>query len=212
MINEKSLRLMLREQTAEAHRAIERNSFLLSLQAPELTPEQYCKILERYLGFFRPLERRLAEFRQMALLVSHFDERLRAPALVADLKAMNRSQACIDALADCEMLPNLPADPLLKAAAAIGIVYVLEGSSLGGVMIGKQLSEHEFISPINTEFLAGRREKTGILWQEFLKSLEVAEKKTVELPDPSAILRWRSQAIESAGETFEKMNSWMANG
>ncbi|SMC43381.1 biliverdin-producing heme oxygenase [Moheibacter sediminis] len=57
-------------------------------------------------------------------------------------------------------------------AEALGILYVMEGSSLGGNVIKKQLSQnHEFID-MDFHFFGCYGEKTGEFWKNFKEVLD----------------------------------------
>jgi heme oxygenase len=79
-----------------------------------------------YLGIFQPLETRLAAHTGWAALGIDFDERRRTPALIADIIALGGVVS---------LAPAADEETLQSFEAALGALYVLEGSTLGGKFI-----------------------------------------------------------------------------
>lgn len=122
-----AFRARLRDETRVIHDRIERALPLLNRQ---LTLEEYCGVLERFLGLYEPLERALA-----ASARPHgFRLSCRAARLEADLRSLGRSPARIASVPRCAALPRYG-----SAAEAAGGVYVVEGAALGGQVIGRAL-------------------------------------------------------------------------
>ena len=230
MKNETSLREQLKTQTMAAHDKIELNPVLSGLMAPHLTRETYVRILKRYLGFFRPLEKQMESLDALKAMIPDFNERRRTPALLADLQALGLSESELQDVPDCPSLPNLElvgsdahdsavdsetslgADreaEKFRAARFLATNYVLEGSTLGGSMMSKQLAKHAFLPQASLNFLSGHREKTGVFWQRFIQVLEQADASAAHELDETAFVAWRKAATSAASETFTRMDDWM---
>lgn len=91
-----------------------------------------------------------------------FDVRRRAPCLGADLVALGDDPAST---------PRAPAPPLTGIPEALGFLYVLEGSSLGGKAIEKALSGLG-ADMTGLSFLNPYGAATGERWRAFLAVLE----------------------------------------
>jgi len=97
-------------------------------------------------------------------------ERKRAHWLAADLQALG---------AEPEVAPAL--HPIASAAEAIGCLYVLEGSTLGGQVILPQavrllgVSEHR-----GARFFVGHGERNSRLWTDFLHALNAFNPQSEE--------------------------------
>jgi heme oxygenase len=122
----------LRRLTADDHVRLERR---FDLGARLRTPDAYRQTVERLLGFYTPLERRLGPIAR-SLDGVRYDERRKTPLLAADLNAMR-------APTDPAPLPVAVRLPVIDSpAAAFGVLYVVEGATLGNAVIGGRLREH----------------------------------------------------------------------
>ncbi len=179
----------LRAETRPAHARLEARLRLLD---PGLDRAGYAWYLERFHGFYRPWERRMA-----ALLAEpgFFDERRRLPAIAADLRALGLSAAEIAALPDCRDLPSFE-----TRAAALGGLYVTEGSRLGGQVIARRVAGNLGLAPdAGIAFFASRGADPARLWRDFRAKLarEVA-------PDD------HDAAIAAAQATFAAIEGWLS--
>jgi heme oxygenase (biliverdin-IX-beta and delta-forming) len=115
---------LLKEGTACAHREAE------EILAPKLAGiksyDDYADILQMFYGFFHPLERILAQHISTELLPD-IDQRRSSFFIIMDLKSIGCST---ERLPMCERLPKIS-----SSLAALGAMYVLEGSTLGGRII-----------------------------------------------------------------------------
>ena len=202
----------------KAHDKIEQRPILAQLTSPNLSLVNYVKILKRYLGFFRPLERSLAQDTSLIQLIPDSYDRRRTYTLIADLRALGISESKIADIPDCADFPELAPSFLkvtalvesrLRQARFLGIRYVLEGSTLGGSMMAKKLSLHPFLSAACLNFLSGHREKTGALWQRFVWVLGDLDEKSHSTLPQDEFVQWQAAATLAAAETFSKMDLWM---
>ena len=176
---EGSLRDLLRSGTREEHERLDKG---LDLTAPGLTAERYRRVLERFHGFWAGWEPRVAaELGDDAL----FTPRRRLHLLRDDLRAMG---------AVPEDLSACPPPPIRGRAEAMGSLYVMEGSTLGGRAILKQL-DGLGLPPGSCTYFAGYGAGTGAMWTTFLQRLEAE-------PDTPAVLR-------GAKATFATLADWM---
>jgi heme oxygenase len=121
----------LRRLTAEDHVRLDRR---FDLAARLRTHGTYRQTVERLLGFYTPLEQRLGPVAGSLAGVG-YDERRKAPLLAADLKALGTG-------ADLAPLPVAVRLPVVDSpAAAFGVLYVVEGATLGNAVIGGRLRE-----------------------------------------------------------------------
>ncbi len=130
----------LRDATSARHREVER--LLPAFDA--LTPAGYAAHLAALAGFHLPLEDRLfAAHDWVALGLPDAASRPRAALLEADLRGLGLDPS---ALPRCATLPDLTALP-----RALGAMYVLEGSRLGGQVLARQLAH--IAGQVPTRFL-----------------------------------------------------------
>ncbi|MCR0983226.1 biliverdin-producing heme oxygenase [Roseomonas populi] len=177
-----SIRDRLRAETRPDHDRLENG---LRLADPGLTPARYRAVLERFYGFWAGWEPRLA-----AALGddAFFAPRRRLYLLQDDLRALGIRP---------EGLPACLPPPLRDRGEAMGSLYVMEGSTLGGRVILKRLDEIGLAEGARSYF-AGHGEATGAMWRSFLARLEAE-------PDAEAVLR-------GAKDTFATLADWMLEG
>ena len=176
----------------EAHQDVERR---LRLPDSITSPFEYENCLLRFYQLYLPLERLLAGFSDWPLMGFESPEPCRSIWLAADLSALGVPAECRPVLKEA-YLPALPA-----FANAVGALYVLEGSALGGQFIlpplqrllGKQIAGAD-------AFFRGRGEATGSYWTGFRARLD--EYGTVH-PDQSR------DVVAGAIATFESIGTWM---
>lgn len=157
------LSAQLRTQTACLH---EQTEILLGLPCAIRNVDDYRGWLCRFFGLYEPLEQSLARFNEWG------DHGLTLPSpnhgtcLAADLAAMRVDPANVSR-APSSLLPRLP-----TFAHALGALYVLEGSTLGGQLILRDV-EARIGSQITgaTLFFGGRGTAVGPAWQTFKTAL-----------------------------------------
>ena len=194
MLRKMTLREHLRASTAQAHESIEANPMLARLLAQDLSEAEYRRILERYFGFFQPLEKDLSNLAEFVNRVPAFAARMRSERLRLDLQTLGLEISEIESLPRCEALP-----PHTKLAEFVGVLYVLEGSNLGGKLIAKHLRALPFTRPACLNFFESPDVSEN--WKSFLTFLN-----DVDSGNPS----FHRDAAQAAQETFRSLDRWMA--
>lgn len=186
-MSDDTLHARLREATGEAHAALERD---LDWQAQVATLPGYARLLARLRGFHAAYEPAIAAGLSDA---AFFEPRRRLAALDADLFGLG-----LDA-DRCGALPAPPSPALTGEGAAMGALYVLEGSTLGGLVIGRHVGAlHGTEAPL--AYYAGRGRAAGPLWRAFRARLD----GLAPAQEPAAL---------GAGiATFEAMRGWLTGG
>lgn len=116
----------LREATRAAHHALDHHPLLAALLTPALTRAAYGDALAALHGVFAAAESALAPGADVT-----FPHAARLPALEADLAALGRTP-----------LPFRGAIAVPDTVAArIGLLYVQEGSALGGQVLARQIQQ-----------------------------------------------------------------------
>jgi heme oxygenase len=180
--------IALRRATAQSHAAIDR---LLGIDA-YLERARYVRILAAFDGFYRVWEPRI-EAALPEPWARWFLARSRRPFLERDMAVLEAMPFALSARLTDRMRFDA-GDDADAGAAAFGSMYVLEGSSLGGVLIAERVVQALGITPANGgAYFAGWGADTGRLWREFRQVLE------------SQLVRAESirVASESAVETFD---------
>ena len=179
----------LRAETRSQHEAIER---ALMLMADPLPLHTYVHRLEQFYGFYKPVEDRICDDKGPLGTWLTPAKRRKAHLLEADLKVLRPEHATPVAL--CRHLPRL-----VSAADYFGCMYVLEGASLGGVLISRHIrTKLGVTAATGGRFFEGYAEHTGTMWQEFRAAITEFSLTT---DDHDAV-------IKTACATFEALQSW----
>ncbi|CAH2598676.1 bacteriophytochrome heme oxygenase BphO [Rhodovastum atsumiense] len=194
------LQARLRRATAPVHAELER---LLGLPASVRDIDDYACCLRAHLGLHEPLEAALARFGDWDAAGIDLPARRRAAALTVDLRALGHDPAQVTR-APVEALPVLP-----TFHEALGALYVLEGSTLGGRVIARDLRQR--LGPDIAAALAffdGRGDAAGSAWRGFCAALNAhgaahpdAARRVVTGAQRSfaAYVSWFSAAFQGTG-------------
>lgn len=184
----------LKEQTRTLHAEAESS---LALEKRLANQESYTRFLSRMLGYYTPMERLIARIADASDLGFDLVERQKTSLLRTDLAALGQTTSQIAALPLCTRLPTI------KIRAHIfGCLYVLEGSTLGGQIIRREVQRRLGLTPENgCAFFAGYRERTAAAWQQFGEAIKDFAAKHPEQ---------QGQIINAAKETFERFGEWVA--
>lgn len=172
----------LRTETRPYHEALEENSFNQELTAGRPSREATEHFLTKMYGFMEPYEQRL---RQHSFGPAwNIDQRYRAHLILQDLPVEVPTPP---------LCPSMP--PLNTWPQLLGAMYVLEGSTLGGQVITRQLAK----AGIPTRaYFSGYGDQTGPLWKSFCQLL--VQEATEENQD---------EIVESASRTFQHLHAWI---
>jgi heme oxygenase len=190
------MRARLRAATAEAHERMHAHPGFAAAAAGAIRIADYRRLLARVYGFHRPFELAAREAVASSGLDFDIDERARSPALLADLNSLGLGA---DAIARLPLWA--PRASLATAGAVLGALYVLEGSTLGGVQIARALrGVVSDDSGDGRRFFLGRGDRQSEMWRSFLERLEALSKDQVQ----------SAKAVEAAIVTFQDFETWMA--
>ena len=93
--------------------------------------------------------------------------------------------------------PNLP--PLTDRAAALGVLYVIEGSTLGGRLIARHLRQGGVIPADAFHYFEIYGADTGEMWRSVCRALD-----TIADPDGA------DRSVRTAIAMFGMVQAWMA--
>lgn len=122
----------LRDETRDLHVAVEA---LVPILRPDADTATYSTYLQRLLGFHRPLESRIRATDGLDRFLTQFAPTWKAPLIARDLVALGHRRDEVERLPDCDGVPEAGRLPF-----ALGCLYVLEGATLGGRVIHRELS------------------------------------------------------------------------
>lgn len=188
-----SLSAQLRTQIACLH---EQTEVLLGLPDAIQTLAHYRILLCQFLGLYGPLERSLTRFSEWGKYGFALPSPSQSDCLVADLAVLG-----ID-VARVSYAPHAALPPLPSFAHALGALYVLEGSTLGGRVILRDV-ETRFGPHVSgaTQFFGGRGKAVGQMWQTFKTGLDAFGHEWPNL---------HVDVAEGAGSVFRAINAWFA--
>lgn len=185
------VRERLRLETRAEHVDVERT---LALTDPALDLATYRHRLARMLGFYAPVEAALARRPGLPAWIPDLAQRRKLDWLRADLHVLGVEDA--DDLPACTAMPDLATD-----AACFGCLYVLEGATLGGQVIGRHLVATLGVTPDRGgRFFDAYGRDTGRMWRGFLDALGEYAAST---PADDAI-------VAAARDTFRTLQAWCA--
>lgn len=172
----------LKQSTREVHERLHEHPIMAALLSPQLSRQQYINILVAFYGFYRPCEFAVKE---MPCITTS-----RVTWLEADLNAL---QYNINQVALCEIIPDLQ-----TFSNYLGYHYVVEGSSLGGQVIYRQIQVTLGLTPqTGARFFHGYGKNTAATWRETLALLE------------SQVSHVHDEIVCSAIETFLCLERWL---
>jgi len=152
---------VIRSRTRPLHAQLE-SSFDLSASLASIPV--YRDLLARYLSIYKPFEAVLAEESVETLALISWPQRSRVAQLERDLAALGGQAAVIPA-------PRLP--KLDDLSSLLGALYVVEGSSLGGQIIYRQIQQQLHLNATSgAAFFYGDGDGTGSSWKRFTSILE----------------------------------------
>lgn len=160
----------------------------MGLLSEQLTLEAYQNVIKRFYGFWIDWQPHVAALlRDGALL----EPRQRLYLLEADLAALGFS------VNEVEALPRCPPPVLRDAAEALGSLYVMEGSTLGGRVIERHVERHLGLKgQFGCAYFSGYGTGTGAMWRAFLARLDAEPAEHAE------------RIGNGASATFECLAGW----
>lgn len=177
----------LKETTKSNHQLLEKK--LITNIKSIRTKEDYAALLALFYSFFGGMEKHINQTIDTRSLPD-YTERRKAAALAEDLTALEAQKPV---LADDESIPEIK-----NHLQAMGALYVMEGSTLGGKIISKiirqQLNEPQMKGLC---FFNSYGDATDEMWQRF--------KDVIDQPlSPSD----EEVVIKAADETFIRFRHW----
>jgi heme oxygenase len=183
-----SVRDALRAATEAVHLRLHAIPAFEALAAGRLSRAGYAAVLRHMLGFHAALEARLAAAPSLLPYGIDVAARARSHLLRADLVVLGASPEA----------PLAPMPAFASAAAALGALYVAEGSTLGGRQLARAL---DAILPPGLDgrrFLLGHGERHGEMWRACCAAIEACGAK----PGQRAVM------VQGARDTFAAFETW----
>jgi heme oxygenase len=179
--------LKLKNNTAHHHQLLE--ELLVPHLQNSTTNAQYGAILKTFYGFFKPMEVLLEQYVDVNVMPD-LTLRRKAALILTDLDHLNITGYPVLAV-------NLP--HIINTLQALGAMYVLEGSTLGGRGITKMmLKNNSALTLSGLNFFAGYGADTGPKWVAFQNIINgITNEEDV------------MQMVTAANDTFLKFKLWI---
>jgi heme oxygenase len=178
----------LRAETADEHADVERS---LDLLDPELTRPRLAVILDRMHAFWTAAEAGLDRWASDSpgdADAVEWPRRRRTALFATDLRNLGAPASA--------GLPTLR--PVDDTDRALGLLYVLEGSTLGGAFIDRHLASLPQFRDVSVRAFSPYGDETGAMWAAFRR---VTRARVAAGGDADAV-------VESARDTFGALAAW----
>ena len=146
-------------------------------------------VLKAFYGFYIPVEVELKKFEsEFKSAGINLEERLKSHLLENDLEDQGISANSFS------HIPRATEIPQIKSLSdAFAVLYVLEGSTMGGQIISKELAK----SDLSSIYFNPYKEKTMPMWMQFKNALN-------QLPESE-----EDQMVQTARSTFSSLGKWL---
>jgi len=158
----------LRSKTEASHKNLESLPVSKSIVNPKITIEEYAL----YLSLMHDVVKNVEEYIYPILssVIPDLSERKKAQQILKDLKFTKIEKKQDHLLFDTTEI---------SVPFAMGIMYVVEGSTLGGRFIIKNIQESfGFDEENGASYFSGYGNKTGSFWKKFLNYMTDFEQQT----------------------------------
>ncbi len=152
----------LKQDTAGKHRQLEETELSKSMMSPALTLTVYNTYLQKMYSLVSLFEE--TYYKRLSTIVSDIEARKKAQNMLLDIE---RTGTALHKQPPIKWFNNNVSDGFL-----LGVLYVLEGSTLGGRFLfnnaNKVLGLNE---QTGAAYFAGYANETGTMWKSFIKNL-----------------------------------------
>lgn len=188
----------LQAATAEVHERLHHVPVFASLAAGRLDRSGYARLLARLHGFHLPMEAAIAGGLEADPIGGGLKGWRRAHLLRSDLIYLGLDDAAIDRLPRA-VVPSDGVSP----ATAMGFLYVVEGSTLGGRQLARAL---DGLLPGGTtdgrSFLVAGADRNHIRWRDVCATVEAF----------GASKHGRAEMAAAAADAFRRFELWFEAG
>ncbi len=187
----------LKSETSHYHRQVEQNPYAKAIMDSTITIEQYRAYLEKFYGFLKPLEDQAVRLPFWAETGLDIEIRGKAGLLEQDLSDLGISEEQIKQIPQCndKDLPDIS-----TPARLFGYLYVIEGSTNGGQIMTKRLSQ---FLPIEADrglqYFNAYGTQTRAKWSEFVELLQQSIQTSED----------EDSVLHTASDTFRLLDQWI---
>lgn len=154
-------RHQLRSGTHSEHIRLNQHPMLVGLTRPSYPMARYRMLMAAYYHFYRAVEDGIEQFGDATF---PYAPRRKLPWLIDDLAYLEMDPLAADNLPRQRLPDMTPAD----IAELAGVLYTIEGSTLGGQVISRHLSVHQGLGPDRGgRFFFAYSDLTDQCWHQF---------------------------------------------
>ncbi|GAB3515673.1 biliverdin-producing heme oxygenase [Emticicia fontis] len=163
MSQKENILIQLRTHTSTLHTAIEQTSISVDLLDEHVTRQNYVAYLQKMRDIVAFYETKV--FQALADTLPDLAKREKLALIDEDLTYLSSISASDNF--------ETPASPRPSTGYALGCMYVMEGSTLGGKVILKHIAKTlGFIPKQGGSYFGGYGDETGHYWKTFLHTLQ----------------------------------------
>jgi heme oxygenase len=177
----------LKEETKTNHQILEKE--LIGRLKAVGSVQEYTSLLGLFYGYFGGLETSINSVIDINQLPDS-NQRRKTQAIADDINALDGT---VPEKATGDALPHISSH-----LEAIGALYVIEGSTLGGTIISKMMQKQLGLADNGLSFFLGYGEQTEAMWDKFKDTLD----QQAQNPEQEAVI------IAAANQTFLKFGEW----
>jgi heme oxygenase len=160
----------LKEITSQSHKNLESLPVSVSIVSPSVTKEEYTHYLSLMHDVVKDAEENI--FPQLEGVINGVSERNKTHLLENDLAALGYPKK------DFKKPLSVVKDKF-SDAFALGVMYVIEGSTLGGRFILKNINEAlGYSAEDGAQYFAGYGNATGSHWKSFMNQMTQYEESS----------------------------------
>ncbi|MBO9585004.1 MAG: biliverdin-producing heme oxygenase [Flavobacterium sp.] len=157
----------LKTQTSDSHKKLEELPVSMSIMSPDMKIEDYRYYLSLMHDVHNDTEGLIFPF--FANAIEDLEQRRKKHLIENDLLFLNAPKMNSEKVFETQGI---------SVPFALGILYVVEGSTLGGRFILKNVSKFPELSGVQgVSYFNGYGEKTGSFWKSFLNFLSEYEQE-----------------------------------
>lgn len=181
----------LRQETADSHRKLEENEFSKSILDPDVTLRAYQTYIAKLYGVTLACEREV--YPTLGSVFADLEQRRKSHLIIRDLIITGVSAEKAGELAVSHFEIN-------SLAQALGVMYVLEGSTLGGKVLYKHMNKTLELDASNgASYFWGYGAETGVMWKGFI----------TEFASCAVRENFEEEVISSSVKTFTLISNWL---
>jgi heme oxygenase len=180
----------IRERTLDYHDDF--TSWANPILTGKINKKEFQNVLKVFYGFYYPLEEKIYNLDSLNQLGLKINQRKKIVYLLRD---MNNFEIDENEIKDIELCNDYPIFDSIEKI--LGILYVIEGATLGGQIIANKLQE---IFNKEIHFFNSYGENVRKMWKEYCDILNEYGNKNPEKQE---------EIVKSSENTYYKFNNWL---